>query len=431
MVARKPAVTVVIPTYNWSAALRCAIRSVLRQTVQDFELIVVGDGCTDDSEQVAASFNDPRIRWHNLDRNHGSQWAANNWANEHANGDWIAYLGHDDIWYPTHLEAVLHAAKREAADAVTSIMILYWPEATRGCSIAGLFATETYTSYDFVPPSAFAHARAMYGDVVKWRDPATITQPFDVAFVDELARKGRKFAQTRELTCFKFNAAWRRDIYKLKPVDEQERILAKIESGVDFRQEELVGALQAVVSSRFSATGAPPTAGIKEGEFIARNRRHKGVDSRFAPDELKRIEAPVHFDMATQAMPFEWHELEGEPPNTFRWTGLSPSATIDLPVIFDRDLSVRIQVAAMLRPELIESIKLSMHGRPLAFEVDRSQPLLGLVTKLRRAEIAETDRDFGITIEVPVTRPFDLGLGEDRRWLGAAIAWVLVAPLSE
>ena len=83
----------------------------------------------------------------------------------------------------------------------------------------------------------------------------------------------------------------------------------------------------------------------------------------------------------------------------------------------------------MVRPELIESIKLSMHGQPLAFEIDRSQPLFGLVTKLRRAEIAATDRDFGITIEVPVTRPFDLGLGEDRRWLGAAIAWVLVSPL--
>ena len=193
-------------------------------------------------------------------------------------------------------------------------------------------------------------------------------------------------------------------------MDEQERILARIESGVDFRQEELVGALQAVVSSRFFAIGAPPTAGIKEGEFIARNRRHKGVDSRFAPHELKRIDAPVHFDMSTQAMPFEWHELEGEPPNTYRWTGLSPSATIDLPVIFDRDLLVRIQVIAMMRPELIDSIRLSMHGRPLAFEIDRSQPLLGLVTKLRRAEIAETDRDFGITIEVPVTRPFDLGL---------------------
>ena len=113
--------------------------------------------------------------------------------------------------------------------------------------------------------------------------------------------------------------------------------------------------------------------------------------------------------MAAQAMPFEWHALEGEGEATFRWTGPSSSATIDLPVIFDRDLLVRIQAIAMLRPKLVDSIKLSMYGQPLAFEIDRSQPLFGLVTRLRRAEIAETDRDFGITIEVPVTRPFDVG----------------------
>ncbi len=131
MVARKPAVTVVIPTYNWSGVLRCAIRSVMLQTVQDFELLVVGDGCTDDTKSVVASFNDPRIRWHNLERNYGSQWMANNYANEHARADWIAYLGHDDIWYPTHLEAVLRTATRDKADVVTSTMILYWPEFDR------------------------------------------------------------------------------------------------------------------------------------------------------------------------------------------------------------------------------------------------------------------------------------------------------------
>ena len=97
-------------------------------------------------------------------------------------------------------------------------------------------------------------------------------------------------------------------------------------------------------------------------------------------------------------------------------------------MIFDRDLEVRIQITAMVRPELIDSIKLSMYGRPLALEIDRSQPLFGLVTKLRRAEIAAMDRDFGITIEVPVTRPFDLRprrrppLARRRHYLGAGLA---------
>lgn len=46
-----PAVSVIIPTYNWSTALACAVRSVLLQTMQDFEILVVGNGCTDDSDR--------------------------------------------------------------------------------------------------------------------------------------------------------------------------------------------------------------------------------------------------------------------------------------------------------------------------------------------------------------------------------------------
>ena len=50
-----PLVSVVIATFNWSAALRLAIRSVLQQTLGDFEVLVVGDACTDDSEAVVAA----------------------------------------------------------------------------------------------------------------------------------------------------------------------------------------------------------------------------------------------------------------------------------------------------------------------------------------------------------------------------------------
>ena len=52
-----PLVSVIIATYNYSSVLRCAIQSALGQTFDDFELLVIGDGCTDDSEAVTASFD--------------------------------------------------------------------------------------------------------------------------------------------------------------------------------------------------------------------------------------------------------------------------------------------------------------------------------------------------------------------------------------
>jgi len=68
-----PAISVVIATYNRSRALGYAIESVLGQTFADWELIVVGDACTDDTAEVVARYveADPRVRFVNLEHNWG------------------------------------------------------------------------------------------------------------------------------------------------------------------------------------------------------------------------------------------------------------------------------------------------------------------------------------------------------------------------
>ena len=93
----KPQITVILPTYNWSSVLRYAISIVLRQTFTDFELLVIGDSCTDDSAQVVAEAGDARVRWIQLPENKGHQSGPNNVGLRQARGEFIAYHGHDDL----------------------------------------------------------------------------------------------------------------------------------------------------------------------------------------------------------------------------------------------------------------------------------------------------------------------------------------------
>ena len=394
--------------------------------MQDFEILVVGDGCTDDSESIVEEFDDPRIRWHNLDRNYGSQWAANNYGNEHAEGKWIAYLGHDDIWYPTHLSAISQAAQNESAEVVTSIMIMYGPEGSGVRGTAGVFATGEFGPDDFVPPSSIAHARSLHGSVVRWRDPNLVRLPMDVVFVEELAQSNRKLATTKELTCFKFNAAWRRDAYKIKSVAEQLRMLSRIETGVDFRQAELIDVLQSVAASRFVPVSVPRTEVVEEGEYVRRYRRYKGLDSRFNPVTLLRIDRVVRFDTLQQEMPFEWYGAETHPIyGSFRWTGPNARATINLPVLLDRDLKIRIHIISTLRPDLIGKIKLSVHQHPIEVRVSRLGGTFTLKSEVRQADMQQKHAEFAVTIDaIEVAQP----VGPDRRWLGLAVNWIELEP---
>ena len=96
--AASPRVSVVIPTYNVSAFIGDAIQSVLQQDFRDFELIVVDDGSSDNTAELARSFDDPRVSVHQ--REHRGPTYSMNEAIELAGGWWIAFLDGDDIWAP-------------------------------------------------------------------------------------------------------------------------------------------------------------------------------------------------------------------------------------------------------------------------------------------------------------------------------------------
>jgi glycosyltransferase involved in cell wall biosynthesis len=110
-----PNVSVIIPTYNRSDHLRAAILSVLGQTYQDFEVIVVDDASTDDTADMVRNIRDPRVRYvrHSTNRREAE---TRNTGVRSAIGEYIAFLDDDDEWLPQKLQREVELLEKSPAE---------------------------------------------------------------------------------------------------------------------------------------------------------------------------------------------------------------------------------------------------------------------------------------------------------------------------
>ena len=106
--SKSPFFSVIIPTYNCADFLKRALTSVFIQTYQNFEVIVVDNSSTDNTEDVLNSFGDKKLAWKKVNNN-GIIAHSRNKGIENANGDWIAFLDSDDVWNSDKLMQVKNA----------------------------------------------------------------------------------------------------------------------------------------------------------------------------------------------------------------------------------------------------------------------------------------------------------------------------------
>lgn len=277
-----PAVTIIIATYNWSTVLPYSVASALEQTFTDFELLVVGDGCTDESEQVVAGIDDPRIRWINLPVRFGHQSGPNNEGIRQAKGKYIAYLGHDDLWLPHHL-ALLVAALEAGADVAHS-MLAY---VERGESVAP----------GTLPPTSVAHRRSMTDVIGGWGDYRNLVVMPEQDLWERAAAAGMKFTFVRRLTAIKFGAAARRNVYKERPCHEQAAWLARIRSEPELETTESTFR-PAPITTRTPITGASLR---QRADSVSLDRRWSEAQERSAGPPLERPPVQPAVDLQRRA----------------------------------------------------------------------------------------------------------------------------------
>ena len=206
-----PLVSVVTATYNRSRVLALTLDTARRQTFADFEHWVIGDGCTDDSGDVVRALGDERFRWHNLERNVGDQSAPNNEGIARARGRYVAFLNHDDLWWPDHLETLVATLERTGADGAMA----YCVGIARGGGLYTALGTnaEQLAPWTVVPASLWLIRREALERVGGMRLARECWLSPTQDWLFRARRAGLDFAFTGRITALMIASTVRRDAY--------------------------------------------------------------------------------------------------------------------------------------------------------------------------------------------------------------------------
>lgn len=100
-------VSVIMPSWNTARWIGESIQSVIDQTYQNWELLIVDDCSTDNTDEIVSSFNDKRIKYFKNEVNSGAALTRNRALRE-ARGEWVAFLDSDDLWTKNKLEKMVN-----------------------------------------------------------------------------------------------------------------------------------------------------------------------------------------------------------------------------------------------------------------------------------------------------------------------------------
>jgi Glycosyl transferase family 2 len=278
-----PRISVILATYNYPSVLHYAIRTVLWQHYTEFELLVIGDGCTDHTAEVVNAFGDARIRWHNLPENTGNQSGPNNAGLALARGEFIAYMHQDDLWFPTHLGTLLAALRTHDVPLASTLILRISPtphaaepmRAVRGLPGSGAFGPDKVS----IETPSVMHRTETARQLGGWRDWRTLNKPPMLDFFERMIGPDQQFVTVPAVTVIKFHSAERSESYRKQHSHEQAAYFERLSTEPAFLPDELLKALDAQARGwqpvRLLTQHAPPNA--PPGWYINQLRRVRGL----------------------------------------------------------------------------------------------------------------------------------------------------------
>jgi glycosyltransferase involved in cell wall biosynthesis len=232
-----PLVSIVTATFNRPHLLALAMATVRRQTVADWEHIVVGDGCTDETAAMVATTNDRRVEFVNLPHNHGEQSVPNNVGVARARGRFLAFLNHDDLWLSDHVAAAVEALEATGADLVFTLVANVaadGPPRLHGAAPRGRYAPHLV-----VPASTWVMRRELAETVGPWRPARELYQAPSQEWLWRAWRGAHDLRGVPRLTVLMIASGARLDSYVTARSAEHEAYFARLADEARLRETEL------------------------------------------------------------------------------------------------------------------------------------------------------------------------------------------------
>jgi glycosyltransferase involved in cell wall biosynthesis len=213
--ANDPLLSILLPTHNRANVLELALKSILFQSFQNFEVLVVGDGCTDNTAEVVQSFNDDRIKWYNLPKAPSFGYANRNIALKEARGKYIGFAAHDDILFHDHFEKSINALEADPSKDITITRPLW---VTRdGLIIPVEFNFDTPSileqfisrTNNAIPAACVVHRRDCFEKYGYWNEQLSTCGDWDMWARIIEGGGGKSFIFISEPTILHFVANWK------------------------------------------------------------------------------------------------------------------------------------------------------------------------------------------------------------------------------